>query len=230
MYKKGDFHIHSNFSDGECTPEEIVILSKKRDVDIISITDHNNTSGIDEAISTGERLGVKVIPGVELSTIYNKSRVHILGYFKDDSYKNELLIEILKNVKEHKISSIRNLLKNSIDFNSSKNKLCVETGIEILKFFGASVILAHPVLLKRYHFNNIIEMKFDGLEAKYFSNTTEDTEYFLKIAKEKNLLYTAGSDFHKPDKIHRTHGMIGDVFLNENEIYNFLTVSNLPYL
>lgn len=230
MYTKGDFHIHSSFSDGECTPQEIVMLSREKNVDIIALTDHNNTLGIDDAIYTGKKLGVKVIPGVELSTIYNKSKVHVLGYFKDDSYKDELLIYILKNVKEHKISPIRNLLKNSINFHSSKNKLCVETGIEILKFFGATVILAHPVLLKSYYFNDIIEMNFDGLEAKYFSNSAYDTEYFLKIAKEKNLLYTAGSDFHKPDKIHRTHGMIGDVFLNENEIYNFLTASNLPYL
>ncbi|MFR5170744.1 MAG: hypothetical protein ACLTD6_05975 [Clostridium paraputrificum] len=36
-------------------------------------------------------MGIRVIPGVELSTKYNECRVHILGYFKDDSYKNELL-------------------------------------------------------------------------------------------------------------------------------------------
>lgn len=47
MYKKGDFHIHSTFSDGKCTPRELVILSKKREVDIISITDHNSTSGLE---------------------------------------------------------------------------------------------------------------------------------------------------------------------------------------
>lgn len=108
MYKKGDFHIHSTFSDGKCTPRELVILSKKREVDIISITDHNSTSGLDEAVMAGEDLGVRVIPGVELSTKYNSSRVHVLGYFKDDSYKNELLVEVLKNVKNHKISNIKN--------------------------------------------------------------------------------------------------------------------------
>ena len=229
MYKKGDFHIHSTYSDGGCTPREVVLLSKKRNVDIIALTDHNNTSGIDEAIETGKELGIRVIPGVELSTRYNNSRVHVLGYFKDDSYKNELLIEILKNVKAHKISYIKRLLGNNIDFHGRKDKLCVETGIEILKFFGATVILAHPVLLNRDDFNNIIKMNFDGLEAKYFSNRDEDTEYFLKIAKDKNLLYTAGSDFHSCNKLYRTHGLIGDVYLNEEEIYNFLVGGNIPY-
>lgn len=230
MYKKGDFHIHSTFSDGGYTPKEIVMLSKKKAVDIIALTDHNNTCGIDEAISTGGELGVKVIPGVELSTRFNNSRVHVLGYFKDDSYKNELLIEILKNVKHRKISAIKYLLGNIANPYDKKNKLYVETGIEILKFFGATVILAHPVLLNRYDFQEIIKMNFDGLEAKYFSNTKNDTEYFLKIAKDRNLLYTAGSDFHSCNELYRTHGIIGDVYLNEKEIYNFLIGGNLPYI
>lgn len=230
MYTRGDFHIHSTFSDGGYTPREVVMLSKKRNIDTIALTDHNNTCGIDEAISAGDELGVRVIPGVELSTTYNGSRVHILGYFKDDSYKNELLIKILKNVKNHRISIIEHLLGKVIDFPNCKDKLYVETGIEILKFFGATVILAHPVLLNRSYFNNIIKMDFDGLEAKYFSNRNEDTEYFLSVAKDENLLYTAGSDFHNCNKPYRTHGLIGDVYLDKREIFSFLVGGNLPYL
>jgi len=59
MYKKGDFHIHSNCSDGAYTPKEIVILAKKKNVDIISLTDHNNTCGIDEAVTTGKNLELR---------------------------------------------------------------------------------------------------------------------------------------------------------------------------
>lgn len=230
MYKKGDFHIHSTYSDGGYTPREILMLSKKKNVDIIALTDHNNTCGLDEAILAGKELGVKVIPGVELSTIYNNARVHVLGYFKDDSYKNELLVKVLKCVKTHKLSTIKNILSKHINFYARKDKLCVESGIEILKFFGATVILAHPVLLNRTDFNNIIKMNFDGLEAKYFSNKDDDTEYFLKVAKDRNLLYTAGSDFHSCKEFYRTHGMIGDVYLSEKEIINFLVGGRLTYL
>lgn len=230
MYTKGDFHIHSTFSDGGHSPNEIVMLSKKRNVDIIALTDHNNTDGIDEAILSGKQLGIKVIPGVELSTRYNNCRVHVLGYFKDDSYKNELLIEILRNVKRHKISAIKHLLGKSINFSCKKNKLSVETGIEILKFFGATVILAHPVLLNKNDFQGIIKLNFDGLEAKYFSNTEEDTEYFLEVARNRNWIYTAGSDFHSCSEPFRAHGMIGDIFLNEQEILNFLVFGNLLHV
>ena len=229
MYKKGDFHIHSTYSDGEYTPRQVIMLSKKKNVDIIALTDHNNTYGLDEAIKTGKEIGVKVIPGVELSTRYNNASVHVLGYFKDDSYKDELLVNVLKSIKTHNLSAVKNLLRKHINFYNTKDRLYVETGIEILKFFGATVILAHPVILNRDHFKDIIKMNFDGLEAKYFSNKDDDTEYFLKVAKDRNLLYTAGSDFHNCNDLYRSHGMIGDVYLNEKEISNFLVGGNLTY-
>lgn len=222
MLKKGDFHIHSTHSDGSYKPKDLVMLAKKRGVDIISVTDHNNTNGLDEAIRAGYDIGVKVIPGVELSTKYNNAKVHVLGYFKDDSYKNELLIEVLKCVKSHKISTLKHLLGNSINFYNCKNALNVKSGIEILRFFGATVILAHPILLDRVDFEKIITFDFDGLEAKYFSNTPKDTEYFIEIAKTRNIIYSAGSDFHKSNKLCRAHGLIGDVYLTEDEIHNFL--------
>ncbi len=63
MYTKGDFHIHSTYSDGSLTPSQIVRLAKKRQVDIMAITDHNNTDGVDEAIIEGRRNNITVIRG-----------------------------------------------------------------------------------------------------------------------------------------------------------------------
>ena len=224
MYTKGDFHIHSIYSDGKLTPSEIVKLAKKKEVDIIAITDHNNTDGIDEGIKKGRKNNIEVIPGVELSTRYNESRVHVLGYFKDDSYKNDLLREILIKVKQEKIKDIRKIFGDKIDFCGVNNKLCVQTGIDILRFFGAVVVLAHPVLIYKKNLDNIINLNFDGIEAKYFKNTEDDTKYFIDIANKKNIIYTAGSDFHNYIEYYRIHGMIGDVYLNTEEIEKFLNL------
>lgn len=222
MYTKGDFHIHSTYSDGSLTPSQVVRLAKERYVDIMAITDHNNTDGIDEAITEGRKNNITVIPGVELSTRYNDCRVHVLGYFKDDSYKNDLLKEVLLKVKQGKIKGIRKIFQDKIDFCGFNNKLCVQTGVDILRFFGAIVVLAHPVLLSKKDFNNIININFDGIEAKYFKNTEEDTKYFIDIANKKSIIYTAGSDFHNYIESYRIHGMIGDVYLNGEEIEKFL--------
>lgn len=224
MYKKGDFHIHSKYSDGGLNPVEVVRLAKKRDVDIMAITDHNNTDGIYEAIEEGKINNIRVIPGVELSTRYNNCRVHLLGYFKDDSYKNDLLKEVLLKVRQGNIKGIRKIFDSKINFYGLKNKLCVQTGVDILRFFGAIVVLAHPVLLCKDEFDNIININFDGIEAKYFKNTEEDTTKLIKLASEKNIIYTAGSDFHDYIECYRIHGMIGDVYLNTEEIENFLKI------
>lgn len=222
MYKKGDFHIHSTASDGALKPEEIVLFAKKRDLDIIALTDHNTVNGVEVAVAYGELHDVKVIPALELSTRYNYHRVHVLGYFNYNIYSNELFVDILSKIKKGNTVYVKNLLKNSLSLNRNSKKISVEEGISLLKFFGAIVILAHPVLLQRDVFNEIIDKGFDGIEAKYFSNTEEDTEYFINITKEKNMIYTAGSDYHLGYDYYRAHGCIGDVYLEEREIERFL--------
>lgn len=222
MYKKGDFHMHSTFSDGDCPPIKILNIAKKRGVDILAITDHNCTGGISQAIEYGKEIGIKVIPGVEVSTRYNGSRVHVLGYFNNEIYNDKILIKCLKSIKNHNISEFNKILKHELSINYRSEKICVEKGIEMLRAFGATVILAHPVLLPRNQFKEIIKLGFDGLEARYFNNTEKDTEYFLNYANDNNLIYTAGSDFHRNNELYRAHGLIGDVYLNESEIQNFL--------
>lgn len=226
MYTKGDFHIHSIYSDGSLTPSQVVRLAKEKQVDIMAITDHNNTDGVDEAIIEGRKNNIFVIPGVELSTKYNDCKVHVLGYFKDDSYRNDLLKEILSNVKRGRIKEIRKIFKDKIDFCGFDNRLCTQTGVDILRFFGATVVLAHPVLLCKRDFDNIININFDGIEAKYFKNTENDTKYFIDIANKRKMIYTAGSDFHNYIESYRLHGVIGDVYLNNEEIEKFLKVLN----
>ncbi len=61
MYTKGDFHIHSIYSDGSLTPSQVVRLAKEKQVDIMAITDHNNTDGVDEAIIEGRKNNIFVI-------------------------------------------------------------------------------------------------------------------------------------------------------------------------
>lgn len=222
MFYKGDFHIHSTASDGCLHPREIVHLAKDRGVDIIALTDHNTMSGVEEALKEGEKCGVTVVPGVELSTRYKGNKVHILGYFKTEGYKNELFQKILKLVKGRKVKSVQRILKGVLDLRVDSGKLSVESGISLLKHFGATVVLAHPVIINKKYVMDIISLPFNGIEAKYFKNTNEDTKKFLKICKEKGCFYTAGSDFHANKQMDFKHGFIGEVYLNGREIELFL--------
>ncbi|SCI77304.1 Histidinol phosphatase and related hydrolases of the PHP family [uncultured Clostridium sp.] len=226
MYNRGDFHIHSIASDGALKPEEIILFAKKRNLDIIALTDHNTVNGVEVAVEYGKIHGVKVIPGLELSTRYKGIRIHILGYFNYDVYKNELFIDTINNIKKGNISYIKNRFRDILTLNRGNKKISVEEGIRILRYFSAVVVLAHPVLLSRKIFNEVIGMEFDGIEAKYFANTEEDTNYFIEVANKRNIIYTAGSDYHNGYDYYRSHGCIGDVFLDEEEIESFLEVLN----
>lgn len=81
----GDLHCHTRLSNGSMGIEEIISLAKSRGVETIAITDHDCLAGTVRAKIIGERNGVKVIPGVELSALDNDrdETVHILCYLPD---------------------------------------------------------------------------------------------------------------------------------------------------
>jgi predicted metal-dependent phosphoesterase TrpH len=98
MINTFDLHVHTTASDGENTPTEIVRLAASTGIKTIGITDHDNIDGIEEGIEAGKEMGVRVIPGVELSTQFQDSNgIHILGYFID--HTDQTLINILDEFK-----------------------------------------------------------------------------------------------------------------------------------
>lgn len=82
---KYNLHTHSIYSDGVLSPKELVLRQLKEGVGVMSLTDHDCVDGVDEAVQTGRENGIKVLPGIELSS-YGAFEIHILGYNFD--YKN----------------------------------------------------------------------------------------------------------------------------------------------
>jgi predicted metal-dependent phosphoesterase TrpH len=78
-----DLHTHSSFSDGTDTPSELVGKARAVGLDVVGLTDHDTFDGLDEAVAVGERLGVHVVRGMELSCSRRGSSVHVLAYGAD---------------------------------------------------------------------------------------------------------------------------------------------------
>ena len=76
-----NLHVHSTFSDGTDTPLQLCIIAKQHNIQVISITDHDTVSGQKALIKGGMPVGIKVIPGIEISTEVNHKMLHILGYY-----------------------------------------------------------------------------------------------------------------------------------------------------
>jgi predicted metal-dependent phosphoesterase TrpH len=130
---KADLHMHTNYSDGRLSPIQLIDLSKKSGITIISITDHDNVNGIEEAINYGNDLGIQVIPGVEISADIDDQEVHILGYFMD--FRNKKFLDFLSASRKlrlqrnEKIVEKLNTMGSSINFDSIKIKAGENTSI-----------------------------------------------------------------------------------------------------
>ncbi len=106
------------------------------------------------------------------------------------------------------------------------NKLATEEGIALLRKYNALVILAHPVLLKKLHVLDVLHLDFDGIEGIYGLNTKEDTERFLKIVDQKNILTSCGSDSHGYEEDDKKHGFLGSQSIEENRLNKFIDALN----
>lgn len=75
-----DLHAHSNVSDGTEPPRELVRRAASAGLDVVAITDHDTVSGWDEAATAALDVGIRVVPGLELSCTRGAASVHVLGY------------------------------------------------------------------------------------------------------------------------------------------------------
>ncbi|HBT76552.1 MAG TPA: phosphatase [Planctomycetaceae bacterium] len=111
-----DLHIHTKFSsDGEFTPEEIVSMASGIGLKTIAVTDHNSVGGIAEAVNAGQRLGINVIPAIEIDCRFKEIDLHLLGYRID--YSGSRFDELEGNVFRQESTAnrerIEKLLRNT---------------------------------------------------------------------------------------------------------------------
>lgn len=110
---KVDLHIHSNRSDGSFTHKEIIDYSWKLGLKAISITDHDDISGLEFSEKYCQQKGIECIAGVEISARSKPSDIHLLGYFFD--YRNKQMneyIDFFQNERLKRAKKIVKLLKN----------------------------------------------------------------------------------------------------------------------
>lgn len=89
--KFADLHLHTLFSDGTFTPEELVLHAQKNGLSCIALTDHDTVEGCERAARAAAAVKMDFIPGAELTAEHKDTEVHIIGYFLDT--QNATLLE-----------------------------------------------------------------------------------------------------------------------------------------
>ncbi len=142
-----DLHTHSCYSDGTYTPEELVAHAKRIGLKAIALTDHNNVDGLPRFVSAAENAGIEAISGVEFSTDYNGTELHILMLgVKIEHYEKIRLV--LQDFQRRKEQSNRDLIEklNHIGIKLSYDDLCKKT----VSGFVNRAVIATELMEKGY--------------------------------------------------------------------------------
>lgn len=156
--KSIDLHVHSTYSDGTLTPQELVLRAKQFGLSAMALTDHDTVAGVSEAVAAGAAHDLEVIAGVELSTFYDKKEIHIVGLYID--YMNEAFQKELENLKIRREN--RNLL------------MCAkfeELGIRIS--YAEMLQMYNNAVITRAHFADYL------LQKGYIKNRNEAFERYI---------------------------------------------------
>lgn len=191
-----DMHSHSVYSDGVLFPDQLARRMFEADVKYAALTDHNTISGLEEFRKAVMSHGISFVSGVEITTIYKTNIIHILAYGFDVNNKeiNELLSDKNGSKTNNSISVMHRVYKTASEI------------IDIIHRAGGTAVLAHPFQSipdydrLRILLNDLQKLGLDGIEAIYGRNSYETQKKILDIASERNLIISAGTDFHKPEE------------------------------
>ncbi|MFB6357258.1 MAG: PHP domain-containing protein [bacterium] len=113
-----DLHIHSEYSDGSCSPAEIVERAVQANLEAIALTDHDTVDGVEPFMNAARDAPLEPVPGVELSCHTKSGRYHVLGYFID--WENSVLVKKLKYYEEARADRVRGMVDVLNDISDMK--------------------------------------------------------------------------------------------------------------
>ncbi|HEV7838770.1 MAG TPA: PHP domain-containing protein [Gemmatimonadaceae bacterium] len=108
-----DLHTHSTASDGTLAPEQVIEAAARCGLKALALTDHDTVGGVGRAREAGERLGIRVIAGVELSAFQEDHEVHVLALHLSqlETLEKRLLeLRALRYIRAEKIVEKLNVL------------------------------------------------------------------------------------------------------------------------
>lgn len=173
-----DLHMHTNYSDGTDSLEELLLKGEFKKLEIISITDHDDISAYQELTSKPslrKTFSGIIIPGVELKSAYEGIPIEILAYGID--YKKLRIHKI--NQEQLQINTLKELTNKikMLGFKYDKNNLYIDKE-DPLKHWASTVIA-----------NEILSYKENKELIKKYGNFTSENFYRMHISNKNSVFY-----------------------------------------
>jgi predicted metal-dependent phosphoesterase TrpH len=184
--KFADLHLHTQFSDGTFTPEELVLRAQNAGLACIALTDHDSVEGCERAAAACAAVKMEFISGSELTAEHEDTEVHVLGYFLDT--KNPVLLD--------RIGKFQAVRKNRI------NEMCAALNKLGIPLKPESVFaLANCKSPGRPHVARAL------VKEKLISNLDEAFEKYLKKGRPAWVPKTKMSALESVELIHQAGGL-----------------------
>ncbi|MCF0216426.1 MAG: PHP domain-containing protein [Fibrobacteraceae bacterium] len=147
-----DLHMHTNLSDGTLSVEELLVLCKKKGLRCISITDHDNLDSYNIALEPAKAIGLEILPGIEISAVWQGKDIHILGYFCDPT--NLALNMELSDFAKQRVTRAKAIIKKL-------NGLGIDITFEKVSSYCKGKIIGRPhiatALVEEEYISNFAE-------------------------------------------------------------------------
>jgi hypothetical protein len=184
--KFADLHLHTLFSDGTFTPEELVGRASKLGFSAIALTDHDTIEGCDRAAAACAAAGMKFLPGTELTAEHEDTEVHILAYLVDT--QNQTLLSRIAKFQAVRQNRIHEMV-------AAINKLGIPLKAE------AVFALANCKSPGRPHVARAL------VQEKLISNLDDAFEKYLKKGRPAWVPKTKMSALEAVELIHQAGGL-----------------------
>lgn len=248
-----DLHSHSTISDGTLSPAQLVAHAASRGVEVLALTDHDDTAGLDEAAHAARQANIVLINGVEISVTWRNRTLHIIGLGINPEHAPLAAgLDLIRNGRMERAKAISAQLDRSgihgsfegarahagqsrligrmhfarflVDQGHAKDVRSVfkrflvkgkpgyvshtwvnlEEAVSWIRDSGGQAVIAHPARYKLGRnlltllLSEFSELGGVGIEVVSSSHSPEEMRQFAKLATEKNLLASRGSDYHGP--------------------------------
>ncbi|WP_340104791.1 PHP domain-containing protein [Rhodohalobacter sp. 8-1] len=167
---KADLHIHTNASDGDCTPREILEKAIEKGLKTISITDHDTIKGYKKARALDLSNQLELLPGVEMSVKWGDKEVHLLAYcFDPDNEDVNILLLQQSSARRRRMAKIvKALQKQGIDIDMDEVK--AEAGFSNIGRPHAASVLINKGVVSSFNeafIRYLSSEKLDHINAEY---------------------------------------------------------------
>lgn len=151
---KIDLHVHSHFSDGADTVEEVLDLAKNSGIELVSFVDHDTTETFGAAKYLAKERNIKLVPGIEISAydFKRQRKVHVLGYQYNQAatHIKEICDELLERRHEHSLHQLQKIQEVGYDIDFHKLKTAVNSKRTLYKQQIMAAITEAPYETEEY--------------------------------------------------------------------------------